>query len=115
MKAKSGHDNTVRAEIEGLKPDTSYKYRFCTQNGGAFGDGQVHDRAGSKNQNETIRFALSGDQDARPLPGGTTPYWNDFERLETRSSSNRTTSTCSWATRSTPTPRSRATRSPTSR
>ena len=26
-----------------------------------------------------IRFSLAGDQDARPLPGESKPYWNNFE------------------------------------
>ena len=46
---------------------------------GAFGHRQVHHRPGRERASETIHFALSGDQDARPLPGGTTPYWNNFE------------------------------------
>ena len=33
----------------------------------------------TRTASETIRFALSGDQDARPAPGETTPYWNNFE------------------------------------
>jgi phosphodiesterase/alkaline phosphatase D-like protein len=27
---------------------------------------------------ETVRFAMTGDQDASPAPGGATPFWNDF-------------------------------------
>ena len=32
-----------------------------------------------RSQEKTIHFALSGDQDARPTPGRTTPYWNNFQ------------------------------------
>ncbi len=46
--------------------------------GRALRHGQVHHRA-EANKKETISFALSGDQDARPLPGQSTPYWNNFE------------------------------------
>ena len=77
VKAKQGHDNTVRTQIEGLKSDTSYRYRFCTTRGGHSATGRFS-TAPAKKDRATIRFALSGDQDARPVPGGTTPYWNDF-------------------------------------
>ena len=82
VKAKSGHDNTLRAEIEGLKPDTSYTYRFCTENGARSAKGRFT-TAPSKNQNETIQFALSGDQDARPAPRRDDAVLERLRRLET--------------------------------
>jgi alkaline phosphatase D len=78
MKAKSGHDNTVSAAVDGLRADTSYKYRFCTVRGGRSATGKFT-TAPDPRSKQTIRFGFSGDQDARPVPGGTTPYWNNFE------------------------------------
>jgi alkaline phosphatase D len=78
VKAKKSNDFTVQKRITGLRPDVGYRYRFC-RNGGA------HSQAGAlitppkASEDRTIRFALSGDQDARPLPGEETPYWNDFQ------------------------------------
>ncbi len=78
VKAKKGDDNTVQKTVNKLEADTSYKYRFCMK-GGAKSDTGKFTTAPDANSKQTIRFALSGDQDARPVPGGTTPYWNNFE------------------------------------
>ncbi len=69
----------------------------------------------SSKSKQTIRFALSGDQDARPQPGRDDPVLEQLRGLERDPRSRRTTSTCCWATRSTPTPRCPGTASPTSR
>jgi alkaline phosphatase D len=78
VKAESSHDNTVQALVKKLDPSTNYKYRYCAS-GGAHSDTGKFTTAPDANKNETIRFALAGDQDARSIPGGTTPYWNNFE------------------------------------
>jgi phosphodiesterase/alkaline phosphatase D-like protein len=78
LKADSDHDKTVQAKVKGLKADTAYSYRFCRP-GGAHSDTGQFTTAPKPNKKKTIRFALSGDQDARPVPGGTAPYWNNFE------------------------------------
>jgi alkaline phosphatase D len=78
VKAKGGHDNTVTALLDDLKAETSYKYRFCTQQGGRSATGHFTTAPNPKSKH-TIRFGFSGDQDARPVPGGTTPYWNNFQ------------------------------------
>ena len=78
MKAKKSHDFTVQARVKKLTPATEYKYRFCAR-GGRHSDTGTFTTAPKPNSKRTIRFALSGDQDARPVPGGTTPYWNNFE------------------------------------
>ncbi|HEY8001963.1 MAG TPA: alkaline phosphatase D family protein [Solirubrobacterales bacterium] len=78
VKANSKHDNTVQKLVKKLDSSTDYKYRWCTANGGHSDTGKFT-TAPDPNKKQTIRFALAGDQDARPVPGGTTPYWNNFE------------------------------------
>jgi phosphodiesterase/alkaline phosphatase D-like protein len=78
VKAKKGHDNTVQAEVDGLSPATEFFYRFCKPNGARSDTGRFTTAPKAKT-GKTIHFALAGDQDARPVPGGTTPYWNNFE------------------------------------
>ena len=76
--AAKSHDNTVQKKVKDLAADTAYKYRFCMQ-GGAKSDTGKFTTAPSPKQAKTVSFAISGDQDARPSPGQTTPYWNNFE------------------------------------
>jgi alkaline phosphatase D len=78
LKPDADHDKTVQAKVKDLKADTAYRYRFCRP-GGAHSDTGRFTTAPKPSKKETIRFALAGDQDARPAPGGTTPYWNNFE------------------------------------
>jgi alkaline phosphatase D len=78
VKAKGRNDNTVQKRVKDLDADTRYKYRFCMDGGRRSDTGEFR-TAPKKKAKETIDFALAGDQDARPLPGGSEPYWNDFE------------------------------------
>lgn len=78
LKSKRKNDLTVQRRIGGLKPATSYRYRFCRKGGRHSNVGHFGTPPAPR-QNETIRFALSGDQDARPTPGESQPYWNDFQ------------------------------------
>jgi alkaline phosphatase D len=78
VKAKQENDLTVQLRVGGLKPDAGYDYRFCTKRGGHSATGHFV-TAPKKGARQTIRFALAGDQDARPVPGGSEPYWNDFQ------------------------------------
>jgi len=78
VNAKKGHDFTVQALVKKLEPATEYTFRFCARGGRHSDAGKFVTAPGAKSK-RTIRFALSGDQDARPVPGGTTPYWNNFE------------------------------------
>ena len=78
VKAKKSNDNTVQQQVDGLKPGRRYRYLFCMP-GGAHSDIGKFRTAPKQNQRKVIRFALAGDQDARPVPGGKTPYWNNFE------------------------------------
>ena len=78
VKAKGSNDNTVQKKVKGLPDDTNFKYRYCTADGDKSDTGKFTTAPKSK-ANETISFALSGDQDARPDPGGTTPHFGNFD------------------------------------
>jgi len=80
VKAVKGNDFTVQAKVNKLKAGRTYKYRWCMEGGKVSAVGRF-DTAPAANQAKTIRFAISGDQDASPLPGTKTPYWNNFEVL----------------------------------
>ena len=69
MKAKKSNDITVQKTVKELDADTAYKYRFCTPGGGASPTPASSPPRPKPKTKETISFALSGDQDARPLPG----------------------------------------------
>ncbi len=75
--ATKGNDRTLQTRVTGLKPGRKYKYRWCMSGGRRSAVG-TFDTAPAPGQAKTIRFAITGDQDASPLPGTTTPYWNDF-------------------------------------
>lgn len=74
----TGNDKTVQKKISGLKPGTTYRYRFCMK-GGAQSSTGTFTTPPAPNQAKTIRFALSGDQDAMPTTGQSKPYWNNFQ------------------------------------
>jgi alkaline phosphatase D len=76
-KAQKGNDLTVQVKVSGLKPGRTYKYRWCMEGGKRSAVGQF-DTAPAAGQAKAIHFSVTGDQDAAPLPGTTTPYWNDF-------------------------------------
>jgi phosphodiesterase/alkaline phosphatase D-like protein len=78
VRAKRSNDLTVQKRVHGLKPDTGYNYRFCAKKGGYSSTGHFV-TAPRKKSARPIRFALAGDQDARPVPGEKHPYWNDFQ------------------------------------
>ena len=78
VQARKPNDKTIQRRVTGLKPDTSYRYRFCRGGGVRSAVGRFT-TAPKANQRETIRFGFSGDQDARPAPGETKPFWNNFE------------------------------------
>jgi alkaline phosphatase D len=78
VKAIKGNDFTVQTRVGGLKPGRTYKYRWCTEGGGRSAVGSF-DTAPAPSQAKTIRFSITGDQDASPLPETKTPFWNNFE------------------------------------
>jgi alkaline phosphatase D len=76
-KALKSNDFTVQKKVTGLKPGRHYKYRWCMEGGRRSAVGQF-ETAPPPGKAKTIRFSVTGDQDASPLPGTTTPFWNDF-------------------------------------
>lgn len=80
VKAKKRNDRTVQKRIKGLDPATTYRYRWCMENGARSATGKF-ETAPKPNRKRTIRFAVTGDYDALPGPGQTTPFWNDFQVL----------------------------------
>ena len=78
VNAKRSNDNTVQKKVKKLDADTAYKYRFCMDGGRRSETGRFTTAPDPKSK-QTINFALSGDQDARPSPGQSEPYWNRFE------------------------------------
>jgi phosphodiesterase/alkaline phosphatase D-like protein len=77
VKAVKSNDLTVQKKVSGLKPGRRYKYRWCMEGGRRSAVGHF-DTAPAPGQAKTILFAITGDQDASPLPGQKTPFWNDF-------------------------------------
>ena len=76
-KATKSNDLTVQKKVTGLKPGRRYKYRWCMEGGRRSAVGHF-ETAPPPGKAKTIRFSVTGDQDASPLPGTTTPFWNDF-------------------------------------
>ncbi len=72
------NDKTVQKLIGGLRPGTTYHYRWC-MSGGRHSSTGSFETAPAPGQAKTIRFSLSGDQDAARVPGESKPYWNDFQ------------------------------------
>jgi alkaline phosphatase D len=79
VKAKSANDNTIQATAKKLKPDERYYYRACNSKGTKCSQVGKFETAPKSNKPETIRFAYTGDTDATPLPGQSTPFFNSFE------------------------------------
>jgi alkaline phosphatase D len=80
VKAQKGNDLTVQKKVTGLRPGRLYTYRWCMSGGRLSAIGHF-DTAPLAGQAKTIRFSVTGDQDASALPGTTTPYWNNFSLL----------------------------------
>jgi alkaline phosphatase D len=74
--AQRVHDFTVRVAARGLRPATRYTYRF--RQGGTVSAQGTFRTAPARGVAATIRFAISGDADATPRPGGVLGY-NNFE------------------------------------
>ncbi|HEX8857002.1 MAG TPA: alkaline phosphatase D family protein [Thermoleophilaceae bacterium] len=77
VKATKNHDNTLQRTIKGLKPDTTYYYRFV--NGSKRSSVGKFRTAPDASKAKTIKFAFSGDADAEPGVGSTKPFYNNFQ------------------------------------
>jgi alkaline phosphatase D len=76
VKASAGSDLTVQTTFKGLKPNKVYFYRFRGK-GSTSDVGRFH-TAPSPNSKATIKFAWSGDADAQPAVGSTTPFFGNM-------------------------------------
>jgi phosphodiesterase/alkaline phosphatase D-like protein len=75
-KATRGGDLTLNAKVTHLKPGTRYFYRWV-QGSKRSKTGQFR-TAPKPTAAKTVRFAWSGDADAQPARGQTTPFYNSL-------------------------------------
>ena len=73
VKAKKSKDLTVQKTMRRLKPGRKHYYRFCS--GKRCSEKGVFETAPKPKSSKTIRFAYSGDTDAKPNAGQTEPFW----------------------------------------
>jgi phosphodiesterase/alkaline phosphatase D-like protein len=75
--AAKSHDLTVQATVKKLKAGKRYYYRWVQ--GSAKSKTGTFTTAPAATNDGTIKFAYSGDADAQPPVGKTTPFYNRFE------------------------------------
>jgi phosphodiesterase/alkaline phosphatase D-like protein len=75
--AEPSNDLTVQATVEGLKSGEHYLYRFC--HGNQCSETGQFDTAPNAGEDETIRFAYTGDTDGTVAPGATQPFFGTFD------------------------------------
>jgi phosphodiesterase/alkaline phosphatase D-like protein len=75
--ASPANDNTVSVKVRGLRPGSRYRYRFRA--GGLTSEVGAFETAPRPKRRRTVRFAYSGDADASAAPGGSSPFFNNFE------------------------------------
>ena len=77
LRARAENDLTVQARVAGLRPATSYAYRFRQgRSVSASGRFRTAPRPATR---ATVEFALSGDADATRRRGTASPAFNRFE------------------------------------
>jgi alkaline phosphatase D len=79
VKAKVANDNTIQVTAKKLKPDENYYYEACNSKGTKCSQVGKFETAPKSSSPDTIRFAYTGDTDATPAPGTSTPFFNTFE------------------------------------
>ena len=77
LKATAARDNTVQTKLTRLRSGKLYYYRF--NRGGSTSSVGRFETAPASNQARNVTFALSGDADALPAPGMTSPFWGSFD------------------------------------
>jgi phosphodiesterase/alkaline phosphatase D-like protein len=77
LRASSANDLTVQARLRGLRPATSYAYRF--RQGRSTSEVGRFRTAPTPGMSATVEFAISGDADATRLPGTSRLAFNRFE------------------------------------
>jgi alkaline phosphatase D len=75
--ASAGNDLTVGPKFAGLKPNKTYYYRFSGKGGAVSDRGRFHTAPGPKSK-VNVKFAYSGDADAQPAVGASTPFFGNF-------------------------------------
>jgi alkaline phosphatase D len=75
--ASKARDGTIHVRISGLRPGTTYYYRF--RRGPSISPTGRFVTAPRATTNANIRFAVSGDTDATPAPGTTGPVYDHFQ------------------------------------
>ena len=76
LRASGATDLTVQRRVTGLRPATRYRYRF--HHGGLTSPIGTFETAPRAQASVPVRFAITGDADATPGPGGR-PGYNGFE------------------------------------
>ena len=76
LTASRGADLTVQRTVRGLRPGTTYRYRFAQ--GGVTSVTGRFETAPAATSTAAVRFAISGDADATPGANGK-PAFNGFE------------------------------------
>jgi alkaline phosphatase D len=77
LRAKPKADRTFQVEITGLKPGSTYRYRFCQRQ--SCSDVGSFETAPDPHQAQTIRFAYTGDETGVAAPGQSTPFFGDMK------------------------------------
>jgi len=98
----SAVDFTVKIEATGLRPDTTYYYRFRhgDEAGGSVSPVGKFKTAPDSGVPTNVKFTFTGDSDGTKVAGF--PAFNNFEVLNAAGSKMETSSSI-WATRSTQT------------
>jgi alkaline phosphatase D len=78
LRARKRDNNTVQFEINHLRPNESYSYRFCRSRHRCSAKGRFR-TAPKPSAQKTIRFAFSGDETGVSAPGEDQPYWGRFK------------------------------------
>jgi alkaline phosphatase D len=86
LRAKAKNDDTFQSEIKKLDPGTTYHYRFCADAGCS--DAGTFRTAPGPDQNQTIRFAYSGDETGVSGPGQSTPFWGQMKAFASMAGEN---------------------------
>jgi alkaline phosphatase D len=79
LQASDANNDTVQTTFGQLRPDTTYRYRFCFLDGSPCSSLGTFRTAPSPVTSKTIRFAYSGDETAVAAPGQTNPFWGNFK------------------------------------
>ena len=84
VEAPAGADFTVKSEVSGLEPATTYYYRF--RDGDSASETGTFRTAPTPDDTAPVRFIFSGDTDGTVREDGTRPY--DFRVLDTARAEN---------------------------